>query len=1027
MDLCSFNDWIILNNPHQPPSYFSVHGTGYPDLTIASPDIANKITNWEVSEEESLSDHRYITFALDYNVQTTQKTNFKTKHGKLGLFTKLCLPMLKSLEGKLEEISTVQQIDNLLNEFYTKLHFICQKSFRQKSNNAKLSLTWFTPELRAQRNKLRALSKKLTRNPAQQIRIVLRRERAKYKRAILSAKRNAWRSFCSASAKSFGKAFDIMRQKSFNNENLVHISLEGMPLQSTHLEVEQKLLRHHFSSSNQSSREVEVQQSCFPAINFYELKQSIKSQNLNKAPGTDKFDPRIVNYIFKIHPNFLLALFNKLLQISYFPHKWKEAIVVFFYKQNKPSALPSSYRPICLLQSISKIFERIINNRILFHLNQNFKLAAQQFGFIEGKSTTLCINSLLQEINKRNNKFKYTLLVSFDISGAFDNVDWQILLHELGAHNLDKYLQDICKSFLTNRKVGVLDGDLLKGFYTTKGCPQGSCLAPLFWNIIANKVLTSMPQTDCFLIAYADDFALLVSEDSRSRLEQLANHKIQQFASICNDLNLQISSSKTIGIVFGKNIYKRIPSIKLNNTNIKIEKKIKYLGIILDNNLNFLPHLDYLDNQISALVINTNRTSSKYWGVRPLIIKTWYTTVIEAKLLYAAPAWFPHLNSHGRRKLISIQRKYLIKILQAYHQVSNQALYTLTGVPPITTKLKQIVNFFNFKYCSGLLTIDSEILSSSQMERTLLKSFISPFSFPTNIIFKNIKDGLPSQIPGTITIYTDGSKSSSGVGLAFVALTSNHTLQNFKLHINSQSSVFQAEALAIQEAIKWACSRPETSFLIYSDSFSVLQSLQNLTPKSPQVRQILIFCNQHPSKSFTFSWVKAHVQIPGNELADSLAKEAIHLSEIKNIPFPQTYIKMKLKTQILDSWQLDWTNATTGRHTFKIFNTVDFDLKFHNKVLTYFATNQGSFPSYLHKIAKLDTPNCPCGASGDALHFLLESCSFSPHYIKRSPTESLKNLFLRIDSSQFLLSLSSKIYNHLNENYSFIVSSVLNR
>lgn len=151
-------------------------------------------------------------------------------------------------------------------------------------------------------------------------------------------------NFCSDLARNFGKTFQVMQNKNFDNSNLIHTALEGMPLSATYHQVEQRLLCHHFDYQQSASNEVSVQDEDIPPINFYELKQAFRAQNFNKAPGSDRFDTRIINFLFKIYPHFLLPLFNKLLSISYFPARREEAIVIFFHKKNKPRTDPASYR-----------------------------------------------------------------------------------------------------------------------------------------------------------------------------------------------------------------------------------------------------------------------------------------------------------------------------------------------------------------------------------------------------------------------------------------------------------------------------------------------------------------------------------------------------------------------------------------------------------------------------------------------------------------------------------------------------------
>ena len=82
----------------------------------------------------------------------------------------------------------------------------------------------------------------------------------------------------------------------------------------------------------------------------------------------------------------------------------------------------------------------------------------------------------------------------------------------------------------------------------TRGCPQGSCIGPLLWLIIADKILKQFKMTDVnninLIISYADDFIILLKGNTRVELELDANRKIGNFTDICNNLNLTISIDK---------------------------------------------------------------------------------------------------------------------------------------------------------------------------------------------------------------------------------------------------------------------------------------------------------------------------------------------------------------------------------------------------------------------------------------------------------------------------------------------------
>ncbi|KAL4098480.1 hypothetical protein QTP88_023085 [Uroleucon formosanum] len=127
------------------------------------------------------------------------------------------------------------------------------------------------------------------------------------------------------------------------------------------------------------------------SINFVtpgEIKTIIKRLPNKKSPGHDN----ITNFMYKKLPNkaitFMTSLFNSLLRLGHFPENWKKAIIILIKKPGKDKTDPDSYRPISLLTSLSKIFEKVILSRLQNYLNCTNTIPKFQFGFKAHHSTT---------------------------------------------------------------------------------------------------------------------------------------------------------------------------------------------------------------------------------------------------------------------------------------------------------------------------------------------------------------------------------------------------------------------------------------------------------------------------------------------------------------------------------------------------------------------------------------------------------------------------------------------------------------
>jgi len=131
-----------------------------------------------------------------------------------------------------------------------------------------------------------------------------------------------------------------------------------------------------------------------------ELRVAGRSLPMGKAPGPDGVPDEILRTIIKIRPDLLLPTFNECLKSGRFFDSWKTARLVLLRKETKPLDQPSSYRPLCLINSIGKLYERLLKVRIITHLElQPNGISEHQFGFMKGRSTTQAIEQVMSIVS----------------------------------------------------------------------------------------------------------------------------------------------------------------------------------------------------------------------------------------------------------------------------------------------------------------------------------------------------------------------------------------------------------------------------------------------------------------------------------------------------------------------------------------------------------------------------------------------------------------------------------------------------
>lgn len=1022
----------IVNDPDAPHSFVQGSSKGRPDLTLAGVNICEKFTSWVVdSTTFSFSDHRYIKFTLDYVPDVRQNIRYKTKNKSFTKFNKKIKNIEKDLLNDLIQVQNINQLDDHVNETMQKLNDISSICFRKGSLSYKPVIRWYTDNLKSQRNKVAASYKRHRRNPEDTVLLDLyKKYRNEYKKSVKVAKKKSWIDFCDKTNEAFGNLHNYISGKNLKYNDLIFTRLDGSATFDSYNEVAQDLMREHFSTDTVPEEIYEFTSNMIHNISVFrypvtnrELKYALNMQHNGKAPGYDLIDALIVKNFCRVCNIYARRLFTTCLQFGHFPKYWKKGIAIFFKKRNKDGRTPRSYRPITLLPIIGKILERIIKIRIVPYLEKNGFWDEAQHGFREGHSTISALQALKSLINRRLREYKYVSLMSIDIQAAFDAVSWIILARIIDELPIDKYLKDILKNYISNRKIGFNFSDGIRWFNIFKGCPQGSCIGPLLWLFIADFLIKRFKIYFEDLISYADDFVVIGFGDTRNALEENMNSKIARFYNICQELQLTISKQKCQCLMFGRfTLENRHPIFKIENTSIPVTDSLTYLGFKLDGRFNWISHLEHIREKIKNYTMAIKTTTARDKGLSTSIRKIWYLQIIEKQITYGSEIWFSDLKSHALMKLSSCQRIGLMSIISTYRTVSTDALCTITGIAPLHIQLKYNSLKYNTIYNDNKITMDEDRICKENIMNNLMTKSFPEYNNLKNLEFTEDNDikYLSKKIP---IIYTDGSKMCNGVGAAFTVYLENNFIFDFKINLHKKNSIYQAELVAIKHAVKWFINSEYIKATIFTDSKASYLVLQRTFPINIIIKEVFESMVQNPDKALTIGWIKAHAGNPGNERADELAKGAIIAiqADIQDFQkFPISLVKKYCRDNVLKEWKIYWKNSKKGRETYEIIKKVDFNYVCSKQVIQYFVTSHGSFPAFLYKIGKRAHPNCDCGKQGDVKHYLFGRCPLVKYFFYFDNSISVSANVKRILFNQDNYNKLCSIYNSLNAHYSFI-------
>ena len=647
----------------------------------------------------------------------------------------------------------------------------------------------------------------------------------------------------------------------------------------------------------------------------YEMNDAMRYLK-NKSPGPDDIHDSFLKNLPEILKTDLFHLFNISWHSRSVPDDWKVGETCPIPKPGRDSTLATSYRPICMLSTVGKLMERMVQRRMEHYLESNFMLNSAQYGFRQEKSTVDALLVIKNSIRESLDANQFCIVVHLDIQGAFDCVWHKGLLYKMIALGFDHPTVEWINSYLTNRRIKVRLGNTNSDEkLVTCGVPQGAVLSPILFNMM----LYDIPMDDDVqFVSYADDVTLTVSgNDMASTAEKMQTY-LDRLHAWFTQWHFTLNPLKCSTQIFTKKRRYDPVDMLLDMTVIPRTQNKMLLGLIFDSpKLTFNAHVLYLKDTCKRRTNVMKAISSKSFGCSRNTLRRIYIAFIRSKLEYASAVFCP-LKEKQIQILEVVQNNNLRIILGARQTSPILSMQVEAYIPPILLRFDYLLVKWLIKLKhrgSNDRTVDvlklnvnnnplpSEFARVSKYVSTLLTfppllqtqtEIVSPLS-PWIDISDNIELGLPIdrtlpteingafneyisvKYPNYICIYTDGSKLDDGSTSAALFVPSIKKAMSWLLP--SSRSVVGSELYAIWKSLQFVNASglfKDRRILILSDSMSALQMIN--TKHKPSYKHLIYKIHTELEKKHVrivkFQWVKSHCGIRYNDVADLLAREA---------------------------------------------------------------------------------------------------------------------------------------------------------
>ena len=423
-----------------------------------------------------------------------------------------------------------------------------------------------------------------------------------------------------------------------------------------------------------------------------EFDASIRQCSIQSASGGDGIHNRMLINLNQSNKLHVLHLINASYKEGICPKEWKCGTIIPLPKPRKDPSLVTSARPVTLTCVIAKVAERCVGFRLRYFLESKGKLTAIQSAYRCGRSPQEPIVRLICDVfdGFQKNPGLKTTAALMDVEKAFETVDPSKLVIILDDMGVPPCIAKWLIAFLSDRRNRVLVGTSVSKYVRfATGLPQGTVLGPLLFCIYFHGlavVLSRLSGEGLNQYGMADDWTIAASARTCEEADVIVQQGLFKAWKWMSAHNLRPSpESEVIRFSLDPDDKDRMHTpLRLGTHTLVPKDVVRLLGVVLDSKLTMIPQVKAVTAATTLRLSQLSKISHSDWGSGTRSLKGLFLSYIQSKMLYAAPAWFPHVSTDQLGKLSALQNTGLRAVAGLLSGSNPQATHLETGVLPLT-------------------------------------------------------------------------------------------------------------------------------------------------------------------------------------------------------------------------------------------------------------------------------------------------------------------------------------------------------